>query len=269
MSMDTARYRVTQGSPVDLAAWDPDDDGGYAKAAARGRTSRLRTELGKLQEMLWVDRRHRLLVVLQAMDTGGKDGTIRSVFAGVNPQGVSVASFRAPTHDELAHDYLWRIHRHTPRAGEIAIFNRSHYEDVLVARVNGLVPERRWSRRYGHINAFEEMLDDEGTTIRKFFLHISKDEQRARQQQRIDDPTKRWKFSHADLEARARWDDYMVAFTDMLTETSTAHAPWHVIPANRKWFRDLVVIQILVDTLRAMKLDYPEPQSDIAGLVVE
>ena len=210
----------------------------------------------------------RLLVVLQAIDAGGKDGTIRSVFDGVNPQGVKVTSFKKPSAEELAHDYLWRVHHHTPAAGEIAIFNRSHYEDVLVVRVHGLVPEPRWRARYRHIREWERMLHDEGTTIVKLFLHISKDEQRERLQERIDDPTKRWKWHPGDLAERQRWDDYQLAFAEAIAETSTDRAPWFVIPANRNWFRNLVVSGILVETLEAMAPRIPEAPPGVEGTVV-
>jgi PPK2 family polyphosphate:nucleotide phosphotransferase len=267
--MEADRYRVRPDTKVSLAEWEPDDDGGLQKFAGEASTAALSAELSRLQERLYADGRHRVLVVLQAIDAGGKDGTIRSVFTGVNPQGVTVTSFKAPTSEQLARDYLWRVHQHVPRNGQIGIFNRSHYEDVLIVRVHDLVPKSVWKKRYGHIRAFEEMLHDEGTTIVKFFLHISKDEQRKRQQARIDDPTKRWKFERADLEERTRWDDYQQAFEAMLTETSTAHAPWYVVPANRKWFRNLVVSQVLVDTLNALNLSYPEPEPGLEGLVVE
>jgi PPK2 family polyphosphate:nucleotide phosphotransferase len=267
--MEADRYRVKPGTKVSLHHWDPDDDGGLEKSAGQVATAALNDELSRLQERLYADGRHRVLVVLQAIDAGGKDGTIRSVFTGVNPQGVTVTSFKAPTSAELARDYLWRVHKRVPRNGQIGIFNRSHYEDVLIVRVHGLVPKSVWKKRYGHIRAFEEMLHDEGTTIVKFFLHISKEEQRERQQARIDDPTKRWKFERADLEERKRWDDYHDAFEAMLTETSTHHAPWYVVPANRKWYRNLVVSQVLVDTLNSLNLSYPEPETGVDGLVVE
>jgi PPK2 family polyphosphate:nucleotide phosphotransferase len=209
-----------------------------------------------------------LLVVLQAMDSGGKDGTIRRVFEGVNPQGVRVANFKAPTSSELAHDYLWRVHQKVPATGEIVIFNRSHYEDVLVVRVMGLVPEDRWQRRYDHINAFEKILADEGTTILKFYLHISKEEQAERFQARLDNPKKRWKFNAADLDHRRRWGDYMAAFEAVLSRTSAAHAPWFVVPANHKWYRDLVIAETLVDTLEGLDLRYPSPEPGIEEIVV-
>ena len=266
--MNTDRYRVKPGTNVTLARCDPADDGGLDKAEGKKLLERRRLELERLQEMLYVDGRHKLLVVLQAIDAGGKDGTIRAVFEGVNPQGVTVASFKRPTDDELAHDYLWRAHQQVPRSGMITIFNRSHYEDVLVVRVHGLVPEERWAKRYGHIKAFEQMLVDEGTTVRKFLLHISKDEQRARQQERIDDPRKQWKFSKDDLAEREHWDEYQAAFEAMLTKTSTKNAPWYIVPANRNWYRNLIVTSVLSETLNGLGLRYPEPEADIAGLVV-
>ena len=186
-----------------------------------------------------------------------------------NPQGCSVTPFKAPSADELAHDYLWRIHRAMPGKGEIVVFNRSHYEDVLVVRVHDLVPKEVWSRRYDQINAFERLLVEEGTTILKFFLYIDRDEQRARLQARLDDPSKRWKFRLGDLEERKRWDDYTAAYEDMLDRCSTDDAPWYVIPANRKWFRNLAVAEILADTLDDLNPRYPEPEEDLAGVVVE
>ena len=267
--MDTDRFRVDPGAKARLRDWDPGEDGGLDKAKAQMDAVHLSAELSGLQELLYADGRHRLLVVLQAIDAGGKDGTIRSVFTGVNPQGVTVTSFKAPSDEELAHDYLWRVHQHTPHRGQIAIFNRSHYEDVLIVRVHGLVPKSIWQKRYEHIRAFERMLADEGTTIVKFFLHISSDEQRKRQQARIDDPTKRWKFAPADLEERKHWDAYRKAFEAMLSETSAKHAPWYVVPANHKWYRNLVVYQVLIDALKDLKLRYPEPPSGLAGMVVE
>lgn len=267
--MDVDRYRVRPGSTVRLSDLDPSETHVLTKQHAVARTDELRDRLGVLQEHLYVDGSHKLLVVLQAIDAGGKDGTIRHVFRGVNPQGVHVASFKAPTEEELAHDFLWRVHAHVPRNGHLTIFNRSHYEDVLIVRVHGLVPRSRWEKRYEHIRNFERMLVDEGTTIVKLFLHISKDEQRKRQQERIDDPAKQWKFSPADLEERKHWDDYQAAFQDMLNETSAHHAPWYVVPADRKWFRNLVVSQVLVDTLESMHLHLPKPPPGIDGLRVE
>ena len=221
------------------------------------------------QELLYAEDKHKVLIVLQAMDAAGKDGTIRHVFDRVNPQGVKVASFKKPTGEELAHDYLWRIHEHTPATGEITIFNRSHYEDVLIVRVLGLVPEDRWQRRYAHIRAFEQLLADEGTTILKFYLHISKEEQRARLQARLDDPSKHWKFDVGDLAQRKLWNDYMAAYETAMSETSTDDAPWYVIPAEHKWYRNLVISRILVETFDSLNMAYPEQTEDLSGVVVE
>ena len=264
------RYRVNPGFIPDLAAidtrgtdtWDGD------KAQGERAMKSLSRRVGDLQEQLYAEGRHRLLVVLQATDTGGKDSTIKHVFEGVNPQGVKVASFKRPNEEELAHDYLWRIHHHVPRDGQIVIFNRSHYEDVLVVRVHGMVPEERWRRRYEHIRAFEQMLADEGTTIVKFFLHISRDEQRRRLQKRLDRPEKHWKFEKGDLDERARWDDYQAAFTEAIAETSTDQAPWFVIPADRKWYRNLVISQVLISTLEGLDLQWPEAEEGLEGLVI-
>ena len=238
------------------------------ESSAREATDKLRIELVDLQRKLHAENRQRLLVVLQAMDSGGKDGVIRKVFSGVNPLGVKVARFERPTPVELAHDYLWRVHPHVPRSGEIAIFNRSHYEDVLVVRVNNLVPKKVWKRRYEHIRNFEQLLFDEGTTIVKFYLHIDHDEQARRLQARLDDPEKNWKFDIHDLEQRKHWDAYMVAFRDAILETDRPQAPWYVIPANRKWYRDYAVMRILVDTLRRMDPQYPKADFDPAKVHV-
>ena len=266
--MDIERFRVSPARAVDIASWSTDDDGGWDRDEAKDRIKALNRTLEGLQELLYAESRHKVLVVIQATDTGGKDGTIRHVFDGVNPQGVKVASFKKPTGPELAHDYLWRVHAQTPGRGEITIFNRSHYEDVLVVRVHDLVPASRWERRYAHINAFEEMLVDEGTTIVKLFLHISKDEQRERLQSRLDEPHKNWKFSLGDVEERERWDDYQAAFTAMLERTSTAHAPWYVIPADRKWFRNLLVSEIMVHTLEGLAMQWPEPEEGLDSVVI-
>lgn len=269
--MDTTIFRIPPDTPVSLDDHDPGDTRFFAGDKDDGRRllDDLNDRLEALQELLYAEGRHKLLVVLQATDTGGKDGVIRHVFDGVNPQGVKVASFKRPTPLELAHDYLWRIHRHTPGNGEIVIFNRSHYEDVLVVRVHGLVAEDVWSRRYRHINEFERMLAEEGTTILKFFLHISKEEQRERLQARLDDPGKHWKFSLGDLDERRRWDEYQAAFEAMLSTTSTPWAPWFVVPSDRKWYRNLVVARTMVDTLEELGMAYPPPQDDLTGVVVE
>ncbi len=270
MSFPLGPLRATPGKRVDLdeidtrgtPGWDAKD-----RAGAEARTLELNAELEELQEILWAQGTRRLLVVLQAMDAGGKDGTIRHVFDGVNPTGVRVASFKKPSPLELSRDYLWRIHAQVPADGEIVIFNRSHYEDVLVVRVLGLVPEVEWRRRYGHIRDFERLLVDEGTHIIKIMLHISKDEQRERLQDRLDDPEKHWKFDPTDLDMRERWDDFMEAFADAISETSTDDAPWYVVPADRKWYRDLAISEILVQTLRSMDLDYPA-SADLEGITI-
>jgi PPK2 family polyphosphate:nucleotide phosphotransferase len=263
-------YRIEPGTRVDLSAWDPRDesrfDGGKSHSVAV--LEMLNGRLRHLQELLYAQGKHKLLIVLQAMDTGGKDGVIRHVFRGVNPQGVKVASFKVPTPEELAHDYLWRIHKHTPGRGEIAIFNRSHYEDVLVVRVHELVPPEVWQRRYDHINAFERLLADEGTTILKFYLHISKEEQRARLQSRLDDPEKQWKFNVGDLKDRALWGEFMAAYEDVLSKTSTAWAPWYVIPADRKWYRNLAIGTALVETLQSLGMEYPQPADNLDAIEI-
>ena len=262
-------YKVDPKSFSGLAAFDPNANGGYDKSSAKPIMKALNKRLEELQENLYAHGKERVLFVLQATDTGGKDGTIRAVFDGTNPQGVHVASFKKPTSEELAHDYLWRIHANSPAAGDIMIFNRSHYEDVLIVRVRELVPEVQWRKRYEHIRNFEQMLADEGATIIKIFLHISKDEQRDRLQARIDEPAKHWKFEMGDLAERELWDDYQAAFVDMLSETSTADAPWYVVPANRKWYRNIVISQILVDALEKIASDTFPPNPELEGLVIE
>jgi PPK2 family polyphosphate:nucleotide phosphotransferase len=222
-----------------------------------------------LQELLYAEHKHKVLIILQAMDAGGKDGTISHVFEGVNPAGVRVTSFKAPTEDELDHDFLWRIHKEVPAKGEMVIFNRSHYEDVLVVRVHNYVAPEVWKKRFDQINEFERTLEDNGTTILKFYLHIDKDEQKERLQARLDDPTKRWKFRLGDLEERKLWGNYMEAFEDVLSKTSTDYAPWYIVPANRKWFRDLVISSALVDTLEGLKMKYPESEENLDGVVIE
>ncbi len=255
---------------MQLRDLDPRSTAGFDgdRKAGEARLATLRTRLAELQALLYADGRHKVLVVLQAPDAGGKDGTIRSVLAGVNPQGVRITSFKKPTEEDLAHDYLWRVHRHTPGNGELGVFNRSHYEDVLVVRVHQLVPEAQWRRRYRHLVEFERLLAEEGTTIVKLFLHISAEEQRERLQERVDDPAKRWKFRLGDLDDRARWDDYRSAYEDAFAETSTEHGPWYVVPADRNWFRDLVVAEILVETLSGLDLRYPPADPGIEGLVI-
>lgn len=265
------RYRVEPGTRVRLTDRDPGDTSafGEGKQAGKEHLGQLNRRLEALQELLYAEGRRRMLVVLQAMDTGGKDGVIRHVFEGVNPQGVKVAPFKKPTPAELAHDYLWRVHPHVPGDGEIVIFNRSHYEDLLVVRVHSLVPEGVWSRRYDQVNAFEQMLAEEGTTIRKFFLHISKEEQAERLRARLEDPEKQWKFAVGDLGERALWDDYRAAYEDVLSRTSTPWAPWYVVPADRKWYRNLVVATTLVDTLESLGMRFPPPEEDLSRVVIE
>ncbi len=261
-------HMIAPGSVVSLADHDPDFDGGLSKKAGARKFAKLRGNLRELQELMYAEDKHALLLVFQAIDTGGKDGTIRAVMAGVDPQGCTVTSFKAPTTEELAHDFLWRINRALPRRRMIGIFNRSHYEDVLVVRVHNLVPPEVWEPRYEQINQFERRLTESGTTILKFLLHISKDEQKARLQERLDHPEKWWKFSKADLKERERWDDYVEAYEAMLTRTSTPWAPWYVIPANRKWYRNMAVARVLVDTLRGFDMAYPKPEEDFSGITV-
>ncbi|MBI5950695.1 MAG: polyphosphate kinase 2 family protein [Chloroflexi bacterium] len=265
------QYLVKPDTKVNLAKVDPDDTGDFKGGKEKGLTEieKLNSKLESLQELLFAEHKHKVLIVLQAMDTGGKDGAIRRVFDGVNPAGVRVASFKAPTPEELDHDYLWRIHRQAPGKGEMVIFNRSHYEDVLVVRVHNLVPPEVWKKRFDQINEFERILAESGTTILKFYLHIDRDEQKERLQARLDDPTKRWKFRLGDLEERKLWDDYMKAYEDVLGKTSADYAPWYIVPANRKWYRDLVISSVLVETLEGLKMKYPAPEENLDGVVVE
>ena len=259
------KYLVKPGSKVDLSKYDPADSSEYKGGKKDGKEDllKLNRELESLQEMLYAQHKHKVLIVLQAMDTGGKDGVIRHVFEGVNPQGVRVASFKVPTPIELDHDYLWRAHTRVPGRGEIVIFNRSYYEDVLVVRVHELVPEHVWSKRYEQINAFEEMLAQEGTTILKFFLHVSPEEQKERLLARLQDPTKQWKYNPGDLKERLFWHEYTRAYEDALSKTSSDYAPWYVIPADKKWYRNWVIANILVETLKDLKMDYPQPEYDV------
>ena len=261
--------RVAPGSRLDLAAIDAANMHGHSKEGADAELEAAHDRLTDLQDRLWAEDRHAVLVVLQGMDAAGKDGTIRHVMGAFNPQGCSVSSFKVPTPIELAHDYLWRVHQRVPARGEIGVFNRSHYEDVLIVRVESLVPRAAWSRRYAEINAFERTLAQSGTTILKFFLHIDRAEQRERFEARLTDPTKSWKFRLADLEVRQRWDDYMAAYEEALSRCSTDVAPWYVIPANKKWFRNLAVAEILADTLEELNPQYPEPEPLPVDLVID
>lgn len=260
--------RVKPGSKVDVARFDCAATFGRDKDVATDELPQVLARLTDLQARTWAEAKHAVLVVIQGIDAAGKDGTIKVIAGAFNPQGTPVTSFKAPSALELAHDYLWRVHQRVPARGEIGIFNRSHYEDVLIVRVHALVPEERWRRRYEHIRNFEKMLTDEGVTIVKFLLAIDRDEQRARFQDRVDDPTKRWKFNPGDLEERNRWDDYSAAFSEMLHETSTSYAPWYLVPANRNWLRNLAVGEILADTLDALKPTYPPAAAGVAGTKV-
>ncbi|GEP01035.1 polyphosphate kinase 2 family protein [Methylobacterium haplocladii] len=259
---------VVPGQAFDLGAVDSDADGGFEKEAAGAALKVERERISVLQERLYAERKRSLLVVFQAIDTGGKDGTIRNVFKGVNPQGCRVWSFKVPSSDELDQDFLWRYHAKVPGRGLIGVFNRSHYEDVLAVRVKELVPETVWRERYGLINDFERLLTLSGVTVLKFFLHISKDKQKERLESRLAEPDKAWKFDPADLTERKSWDAYQAAFADALARCSTPYAPWHVVPANRKWYRNLVVSRTVADTLEAMDPQFPEPKDGIAGLKV-
>jgi PPK2 family polyphosphate:nucleotide phosphotransferase len=262
-------FLVPSGAQVNLADYDPGFTGDFAsKSEAKAERKRNTERLQELQEVMWAEGKHALLIVLQAMDAGGKDGTIKHVMSGVNPQGCQVTSFKVPTKEELAHDYLWRIHKATPRRGYIGIFNRSHYEDVLIVRVHNLVPEDVWRQRYEQINHFEKLLADTGTTILKFFLYISKDEQKKRFEARLSDPRKNWKFSMGDVEERGRWDAYVSAFEDALSRCSTPWAPWYVVPANRKWYRNLVVSEVIIDALEKLDMRYPPPLADADKIVI-
>ena len=263
------KYRVKPGSKVKLAKWDPDDTGSWKKGdKAEAQQAADVARLVELQERLYAESTRAVLVVLQAMDTGGKDGTIRHVFRGLDPIGCRVTSFKKPSEEELDHDFLWRMNKGIPRFGEIGIFNRSHYEDVLVVRVNKLVPDGVWKDRYDRINAWERDLTEGGITVVKFFLHISKDEQKERLQERLDDPAKHWKFAVDDLAARKQWDAYQDAYEDALSKCSTEHAPWTIVPANKKWFRNLVVARTLVEVLEKMD-PKPKPVKFDKSIVIE
>ena len=261
-------YRIKPGARVALKKFKTDDDGGLTKKQAMARFKKLRRRLIDLQELMYAEGKHALLVVFQGMDCGGKDSTIRTVFRGVNPQGCKVASFKAPNSVELRHDFLWRIHQNLPRRGYIGIFNRSHYEEVLIVRVDKLEPEKRWKAHYEQIAAFEKMLNDEGTTVIKFFLHISKGCQKKRLQSRLDDPAKHWKFDPADLTERKKWDLYQEAYERVFERCSSEEAPWYVIPAERRWYRNLLVVSALVDRLESLAMKYPQADFDPKTIVI-
>ena len=259
------RYRVEPGGRVDLSRIDAGDTSAFpeGKSGTKEAFAKLNERLEELQEMLWAEGKHKVLVVLQGMDTSGKDGTINHVFDGVNPLGVRVASFKAPTAEELGHDFLWRVHPKVPGRGEMVIFNRSHYEDVLAVRVKELAPPEVWKARYDQIVDFERLLSQTGTTILKFFLHIDKDEQKERLQARLDDPTKRWKFRKGDLEDRKLWDGFTEAYEEALSRTSQDHAPWYVVPANKKWYARIAVQQLLLEGLGELDLEWPKAEFDV------
>lgn len=263
--MKYKKYLVKPGRNIELKDFDPNDTSEFDDKKKEGQKAflKINREIEALQELLFAEGKQRLLVILQAMDTGGKDGVIRKVFEGVNPQGVRVAPFKTPSILELAHDYLWRIHQQTPKKGEIVIFNRSQYEDVLAVRVLNLKPQEVWSKRYHHINEFERLLVDEGTVILKFYLNINLEEQAERFLDRLQEPDKHWKFNPGDLDDRKLWDDYMQAYEDMLNKTSTNWAPWYVIPSNKKWYRNLLIATIVRDTLVDMKMEFPAPTPDL------
>lgn len=263
-------HQLQPGETVDLSALSTDgrdfcDD----RKAAEKEFEELRNELIELQPRLYAEGKQKLLIILQALDAGGKDGTIRKVFCGVNPQGVHVSNFRAPSHRELSRDYLWRVHRDVPGAGQIGVFNRSQYGDVLVVRVDKLVPESVWQQRYEQINNFEKLLHETGTRILKFYLHISKEEQKERLQARIDKPHKNFKFDPGDLVKRRQWDEYIPAYEDALTRCTTEWAPWYVIPADRKWYRNLAITRVIVETLREMDPQFPRVDFDPQEIVID
>ncbi|MDD5371161.1 MAG: polyphosphate kinase 2 family protein [Anaerolineaceae bacterium] len=268
--MDLDRYVIKPDDSFKLKDFDPEDKSAFNAGKQEGAVmlQKLSVELETLQAVLYAEHKQKILMILQAMDTGGKDGTIRRVFAGVNPQGVRVASFKAPTSEELDHDFLWRVHQQIPAKGEMVVFNRSHYEDVLIVRVHQLVPEDVWKQRYRQINDFEQMLSETGTTILKFFLNIDQDEQKKRLEERLKDPVKRWKFNPADLRERECWQEYMDAYEDAIRKTSTDWAPWVIVPANHNWYRDLIVSSYLVEHLESLKMKYPNAIDGIEGIKI-
>ncbi|MCO5215576.1 MAG: polyphosphate kinase 2 family protein [Thermomicrobiales bacterium] len=267
--MNPDDYRIAPKSKVDLSGWNAADHADIQdKELAKAILKENRKVIIDLQERLYAENAQSILVCFQAMDTGGKDGCIENVFKGVNPSGCRVRSFKVPNSVETSHDFLWRYHQHTPRTGIIQVFNRSHYEDVLVVRVKGLVPKSVWEKRYEQINHFEEVLEDRGTRILKFYLHISKDEQKRRIESRLEDPAKHWKYSEADLKEREYWDDYQKAFEAVLERCSTKTAPWYVVPANHKWYRDVVVSTVIRQTLEEMDPQFPKGSVDVSQVTV-
>lgn len=267
--MKSATIKTRPGHKIRLSKIDPDATGGLTKDEACPRFEELREEINGLQEKFFAEHQRSLLILVQAMDTGGKDGAVKALCSGLDPAGLEITSFKAPTEAELDHDYLWRAHKVTPRKGMIGIWNRSHYEDVLVVRVHKLVPKKVWKARYGQINAFEKILSENGTTIVKIMLHISSDEQKKRLQARLDNPEKRWKFAQGDLKERGFWDDYQEAYEDAINCCSTKEAPWYVVPANHKWARDLAIAEVVLRTLKKIKPRYPKIRFDPAALKIK
>lgn len=264
------KFMVPEDKKISLKDYDPDETLGYENDdSVKEEFKKLNLKMIDLQELLYAEKEKSLLIILQAMDAGGKDGTIKHVMRGLNPQSCVVHSFKGPSEEERSHDFLWRIHQKVPAKGYVCIFNRSHYEDVLVTRVHGWINDKTAKQRFNQINEFEELQAENGVTIIKFFLHISKDEQRKRLQERLDDKSKHWKFSANDLKERAMWGQYMDAFEDVFNHTSKKHAPWYVIPSNKKWFRNLATANILVDTLKSLDMKYPKPKQDFSNLVIE
>ncbi|HEY2383418.1 MAG TPA: polyphosphate kinase 2 family protein [Terriglobia bacterium] len=270
MTTHESRFRIRPSKKARLSKFDPADTRLMPdKALAETEIAKDILKLEELQQRLYAEHQRSLLVILQGMDAGGKDGTIKHVMSGLNPQACVVASFKVPAGEELEHDYLWRIERTMPRHGYIGVFNRSQYEDVLAARVHKLVPAHIWKERYDQINRFERLKTELGTVIVKFFLHISKDEQKRRLEERLASPQKNWKFSAADVRERKLWDDYQDAYEDVLTKCSTKWAPWYLIPANHKWYRNWMVARTIVETLEAMDLEYPRPKEDLSKITIK
>jgi PPK2 family polyphosphate:nucleotide phosphotransferase len=266
------RYWVKPGSKVDLSRVDCGEKSlfsGISKVDFDPQFRKLQNQLQDLQKILYAQNKHRVLVVMQAMDTGGKDGCIKHVFSHIDPQGIHVRSFKKPSEEELSHDFLWRVHAKVPHRGQLVIFNRSHYEDIIAVRVKKLFPDEVWKRRQRHVIDFERMLSEEGTTIVKIFLHISKEEQKRRLEARLENPQKHWKFNPDDLADRARWDEFMTAYEEVIAKTSTQFAPWFVVPADRKWYRNLCVARIMLDTLKGLKMELPSIDWDPRGVRID
>jgi PPK2 family polyphosphate:nucleotide phosphotransferase len=264
------RFKVQPGGKVSLAEWDPDDTAGFPdRESVQAEGEKHLKRLSELEYVLYAENKRSVLIVLQAIDAGGKDGAIRHITQSLNPQSCRVIPFKTPSQEELAHDFLWRVHHQVPRKGEIRVFNRSHYEDVLIVRVHDLVPKAVWAKRYDQINAFEKILAENDTLILKFYLHISKDEQLERFRDRMEDPTKHWKINPGDFEERKHWSDYMRAYEAALAKCSTPQAPWFIIPANKKWFRNYAIAEILVEHLSALRMEFPKPSADLSNIRLE